>query len=76
MYCLYITSRTEDVSYVLRDELAVAASIKANPREQLQLMNTLNDFDNHNNHEYILRTSAMHHLSVLLDMLFTEACYP
>jgi hypothetical protein len=36
VYSLYITSRTEDVSCVLRDELAVVASISANPREHLQ----------------------------------------
>jgi hypothetical protein len=36
VYYLYITSRTEDVSRVLRDELAVVVSRNINPREQLR----------------------------------------
>jgi hypothetical protein len=36
VYSLYITSSTEDVSCVLRDELAVVASINAYPRERLR----------------------------------------
>jgi hypothetical protein len=35
VYSLYMTRRTEDVSCVLRDELAVAASISVNPRKHV-----------------------------------------
>jgi hypothetical protein len=35
VYSLYMTRRTEDVSCVLRDELAVAAQISTYPRERV-----------------------------------------
>jgi AraC-like DNA-binding protein len=53
VYSLYITSRTEDVSRVLRDELAVVASISANPREQLRSLN-VKDMPENGQREYTL----------------------